>query len=71
MGGSMYDTPFLLQKEAGNTFKVCDDVERTMRNQSEIPFLRSQINPSDLSKTHTAGFGFSPQRGGSTRKTRK
>ena len=32
-------------------------IERTMNNQSEIPFLRSNINPSDLSKTHTGGFG--------------
>ena len=62
MGGSLYDTPFLLDKDPGNKFKVINDVERTMRNQSEIPFLRTQINAMDLSKTHTAGFGLSPVR---------
>ena len=32
MSGSRYDTPFLLDKDPGNKFKVIDDVERTMRN---------------------------------------
>ena len=57
MGGSLYDTPFLLQKEPGNKFKVVNDVERTMNIQSEIPFLRTQINASDFSKTFNGPFG--------------
>ena len=57
MGGSHYDTPFLLEKEAGNKFRVVNDVERTMDKQSEIPFLRTQINPLDYNKAfNTAAF---------------
>lgn len=55
-GGSRYDTPFLLDKEPGNKFKVCDAVEKTVRIQSEIPFLRSSIDPNSFSKTYTSGF---------------
>lgn len=40
-GGSLYDTPFKLEKEAGNKFKVVNEVERTMDKHSEIPFLRT------------------------------
>ena len=56
MGGSNYDTPFLLEKEAGNKFKVTQDVEKTMDKQSEIPFLRTQINPLDYNKTFSGPF---------------
>jgi len=56
-GGSRYDTPFVLEKEPGNKFKVVSEVERTMNVHSEIPFLRTHYSPEDFSKTHTAGFG--------------
>ena len=60
MGGSLYDTPFLLEKEPGNKFKVLNDVEKSMNMHSEIPFLRAKVtNPMEFSKTHTAGFGVS------------
>ena len=39
--GSVYDTPFILDKEPGNKFKVRDEVKQTMNLASEIPFLRS------------------------------
>lgn len=58
MGGSQYDTPFLLEKEPGNKFKVVNEVEKTMRTHSEIPFLRTQIAPEDFARTHTGGFGY-------------
>lgn len=51
MGGSLYDTPFKLQKEPGNKFKVVTDVERSMNLTSEIPFLRTQVNAMDFAKT--------------------
>ena len=60
-GGSLYDTPFTLEKEPGNKFKVREEVGRTMNNSTEIPFLRTPIEPQELSKTHTAGFGFNPR----------
>lgn len=56
LGGSLYDTPFLLQKEGGNKFKVVTDVEKTMDKQSEIPFLRTQINAMDYNKTVNGPF---------------
>ena len=53
MTGSLYDTPFLLQKEPGNKFKVVNEVEKTMPNHTgEIPFLRSHFDPKQFSKTH-------------------
>ena len=57
MGGSLYDTPFKLEKEPGNKFKVVNEIERTMDKQSEIPFLRTQINPMEFSKTFNGPFG--------------
>ena len=56
MGGSLYDTPFNLVKESGNKFKVVNDVEKTMDKQSEIPFLRTQINAMDFAKTFNGPF---------------
>ena len=41
LGGSYYDTPFLLEKEPGNKFKVVNEVEKEMPTNIEIPFLRS------------------------------
>ena len=78
-GGSLYDTPFLLEKEPGNKYKNRDEVERSMNNSSEIPFLRSPYEPMDLSKTHTAGFGlkgtqqsyFSSQRNSTSKQREK
>lgn len=71
-GGSLYDTPFKLEKEAGNKFKVVNEVERTMDKHSEIPFLRTQHNPSEFSKTYNGSFGgFQPGRSFSTTKERQ
>ena len=54
--GSFYDTPFILEKEPGNKFKVRDEVKQTMSLASEIPFLRTQIDPQELSKTQQSFF---------------
>ena len=75
----MYDTPFLLEKEPGNKYKNRDEVERSMDNSTQIPFLRSPYEPMDLAKTHTAGFGmkstggsyFSSQRNSSVKQREK
>lgn len=56
MGGSLYDTPFYLQKEKGNRHKVVEDVKTTMGQTTEIPFLRTQIEAMQLSKTHHGTF---------------
>ena len=80
MSGSRYDTPFLLQKEPGNKFKVVKEVETTMPgHHAEIPFLRSHIDPKEFSRTHANDFwaagGFtganSPKRALSQVKDRK
>jgi len=68
MGGSLYDTPFKLNKEPGNKFKVVNDVERSMNLSSEIPFLRTQVNAMDFAKTFTGPFG--PNRSMTTNKKR-
>ena len=60
LGGSLYDTPFLLQKEPGNKFKVNEVVEQTVGVSSEIPFLRTQHNPADFSKTWNGAISFGP-----------
>ena len=52
LGGSMYDTPFILEKEKANRHRVEKSVETTMEQSSQIPFLRTQINPTAFSKTH-------------------
>ena len=57
MGGSMYDTPFVLEKEKNNRHRVEKQVETTMVQSSEIPFLRTQIDAFAFSKTHNGGFG--------------
>lgn len=64
MGGSQYDTPFLLEKEPGNKFKIAEDVERSMNKHSDIPFLRTQVDAMKFNKTHTGGFGVSPNQTG-------
>lgn len=61
LGGSIYDTPFRLQKEPGNKFKVTEAVEQTIGVSSEIPFLRTQINPADFSKTWNGAISFGPE----------
>ena len=43
--GSFYDTPFIIPKEPGNNFAVVDEVKNTMNLASEIPFLRTKIDP--------------------------
>ena len=55
MGGSMYDTPFVLEKERSNRHKVEKQVETTMEQSSQIPFLRTQMDGFKFSKTQT-GF---------------
>lgn len=54
MHGSMYDTPFILEKEPGNKFKVRDEVALTMNIASEIPFLRTGIDLNELNRTPNA-----------------
>lgn len=54
--GSFYDTPFILPKEPGNKFAVVDEVKKTMNEAFEIPFLRTQIDPCELSKTQQSFF---------------
>ena len=78
MNGSLYDTPFLLQKEPGNKFKVVNEVEKTMPNHTgEIPFLRSHFDPKQFSKTYQGeawssfGGSNSPKRALSQVKDRK
>ena len=55
----MYDTPFVLKKDKTNKYKVTDGIEKTVRIQSEIPFLRTTVKPSELSKISKLGFGLS------------
>lgn len=50
--GSKYATPFLLQGDKSNRHKVVEEVKRTVGQSSEIPFLRTAIDPMKLSKTH-------------------
>jgi hypothetical protein len=44
-GGSLYATPFVLQRETSNRHKVDEILERTMDQASAIPFLRSKLDP--------------------------
>ena len=48
MGGSLYETPFYLEKDPGNKFKVVPELQKTVVHDSEIPFLRSSLNPVDF-----------------------
>ena len=57
MGGSLYDTPFVLEKEKSNRHRVERDVEKTMEQSSEIPFLRTQMDGFKYSRTQNGGFG--------------
>ena len=52
----MYATPFILEQDKANKHRVVPDVEKTMGNQGEIPFLRSQVDPKSFSKTHHGTF---------------
>jgi hypothetical protein len=54
--GSSYATPFLLGKDKSNRHAVNEEVKRTVGQSSEIPFLRTQIDPMKLSKTHHGTF---------------
>ena len=54
--GSMYATPFLLDKDKSNRHAVATDVKRTVCQSSDVPFLRTQIDPMKLSKTHNGTF---------------
>ena len=54
--GSHYATPFLLGKDKSNRHAVVEEVKRTVGQTSEIPFLRTQIDPMKLSKTHHGTF---------------
>ena len=55
MGGSLYDTPFILQKEEGNKFRVQPVIEKVGDN-GHIPFLRSQVETSDFNKMQTSSM---------------
>jgi len=52
----MYATPFLLEKDKANRHAVASDVKRTVANSSDVPFLRTQIDPMKLSRTHNGTF---------------
>ena len=54
--GSSYATPFLLEKDRSNRHQVMEDVKRTVGQSTEIPFLRTQLDPMKLSKTHHGTF---------------
>ena len=54
--GSMYATPFLLEKDRTNRHATNTEVKKTVAQSSEIPFLRTQIDPMKLSKTHHGTF---------------
>lgn len=55
-GGSMYATPFILDKDKTNKHRVVNDVEKTMEMSTQIPFLRTQIDPKAYSRTHHGTF---------------
>lgn len=55
-GGSMYATPFILDQDKSNKHRVVNDVEKTMTMTTEIPFLRTQIDPKNFSKTQHGTF---------------
>ena len=55
--GSKYATPFILQKDKSNVHRVAEDVPKTVGQTSEIPFLRTQIDPMRLGKTINGNFG--------------
>ena len=52
----MYATPFVLDKDRSNKHKVVNDVEKSMETSTQIPFLRSQVDPKTFSKTHHGTF---------------
>ena len=52
----MYATPFVLDKDRSNKHKVVNDVEKSMETSTQIPFLRSQVDPKAFSKTHHGTF---------------
>ena len=55
-GGSLYDTPFILEKDKANNYRIEKEVEGSMDKSTEIPFLRSQIDPHKFNRTH-GSFG--------------
>ena len=52
----MYSTPFVLDKDRNNKHKVVNDVEKSMETSTQIPFLRSQVDPRSFSKTQHGTF---------------
>lgn len=44
MTGSMYATPFVLERDPGNRHKVDGLIEKSMNYPSSIPFLRSKLD---------------------------
>ena len=52
----MYSTPFVLDKDKSNKHKVVDDVPKSMETSTQIPFLRSQVDPKTFSRTHHGTF---------------
>ena len=40
-----------MNKDKSNRHRVVEDIPRTVNNSSEIPFLRTQIEPMKLNKT--------------------
>ena len=57
MAGSMYDTPFILEKDKANRHRVEKKVETTMEQSTQIPFLRTQHDAFAFSKTQGPGIG--------------
>ena len=48
--------PFFLEKDRSKRHATNTEVKRTVAQSSEIPFLRTQIDPMKLSKTHHGTF---------------
>ena len=56
--GSKHATPFFLDRDNSNRHRVLDEVRNTVGQSSEIPFLRTQLDPMKLSRQNNAyGLG--------------
>jgi len=63
---SAYATPFYLEKEAGNRYKVDEKIEQSVDSYDMIPFLRSsrKFSPKRKGSTisHSMGMKTGPMR---------
>lgn len=56
MGGSHYATPFILQRDTTNRYRVDRSVNESMEQSTQIPFLREHRIAKKFSSTHTGAF---------------